>query len=106
MLLKVVSAIVVAGDIVSRDEFVEVSASEGKDLLRRGKCVEPTAAELTALSDSQTAIARSGTEDAPENPDIAAFNEGSAEAAADAAPGTPAAPAPETAAPARRRKSQ
>lgn len=66
--LKLTAAIVVAGQVLRPGSLVEVTESEAKDLLRRGKAVVATAAdgvEVDAASDAG---------DATLNPEIQAAN--------------------------------
>lgn len=71
VILKLTSAIVVAGQVIRPGNLVEVTESEARDLLHRGKATVATqedadAAEPAAVTDA---------DDAPLNPAVEAANE-------------------------------
>lgn len=77
--LKLTSCIAVGGDIVRAGELVEVTDSEARDLLSRGKAVLATAA------DDAKPVARTLAQETELNPDLQAGDDGDADDT-DAAP--------------------
>ena len=69
IVLKLTSAIVVGGQIVTAGSLVEVTEGEAKNLLARGKAVPATASDERAPAASSLV-----RDDAPLNPEVAAFN--------------------------------
>lgn len=100
VILKLVSAIAVAGEVLRAGNLIEVTLSEARDLLRRGKA--EIHSEDPGEDDTVTA---SGTVDPAPHPEVAEFNaaqeesqqdaqdarQGAALAAAEAEPVKPAA---------------
>lgn len=70
VILKLTHAIVIAGQVVGTGRLVEVTHSEAKDLLRRGKA-ELHDQELDADAD----VTASGTTEPELHPEIAAHQE-------------------------------
>jgi hypothetical protein len=70
VVLKVVSAIAVAGQVVTPGELIEVTQSEAKNLLHRGKCVVATEADGAPAASSAGADAGG---DGPLNPELSDF---------------------------------
>lgn len=80
VVLKVVSAIAVAGQVIRPGGLVEVTESEAKNLLHRGKCVVATEDDGVEEVDAVTV-----TPAAPLNPEIEAANEDAKRRAEEAA---------------------
>lgn len=71
VILKLTSAIVVAGQVIRPGNLVEVTESEARDLLHRGKAVVATEADA---GDAEPAAVTDGDE-APLNPEVEAVSE-------------------------------
>lgn len=82
VVLKVVSCIAVAGQVVRPGELIEVTESEAKNLLHRGRCVVATEADGAPATSSDGAVAGG---DGPLNPEIEAANEAAKRLAEEAA---------------------
>lgn len=70
--LKLVSAIVIGGEVVSPPAIIEVSASEAADFVRRGKAVPATAADGLAPDPQRSVVDGESTAAAPIAPAVAA----------------------------------
>lgn len=77
VILKLTAAIVVAGQVVKPPAMVEVTEGEARDLLHRGK------ARIATEHDVEPVSARTLTEDAEPNPEVAAINADAAVRAAE-----------------------
>lgn len=79
LILRLTSAIALAGVVIRAGELVEVTVAEAKDLLRRGK------AELANADADGAEVFASNTVEAPLHPAIEAFQQDNADRAAEAA---------------------
>lgn len=79
--LKLTAAVVIGGQIVRAGRLVEVTPSEARDLIRRGKAVRDTSDEP---ADAVSIAAGDSFAEAPLNPAIALFQQDQADGQADA----------------------
>lgn len=73
--LKLTSTIAIGGQVIKPPSLVEVTRSEAKNLLRRGKAILATIEDVEAIEVDGTPMAKSNTKEPPLHPDIALFQQ-------------------------------